>query len=66
MERDICRQVQEALKAKGHYQGDITGVYDDDTKYAFSKWCGIENYEERICEGEFMDELVLNILLDKC
>lgn len=33
------------------------------TQHAFAKWCGIENYEERICEGAFMDELVLNILL---
>jgi len=65
MEGDICRQVQEALKEKGHYSGEITGVYDEATKYAFSKWCGIENYEERICEGEFMDEVVLNILLGK-
>ena len=65
MQGDICVQVQKALKEKGHYTGDITGIYDENTRYAFAKWCGIENYEERICEGEFMDEIVLNILLDR-
>ena len=63
MEGDICKKVQQALKEKGHYNGEITGIYDDATKYAFSKWCGIENYEERICEGDFMDEVVLKILI---
>lgn len=65
MEGDICKKVQEALKEKGHYQGALTGIYDDATKHAFEKWCGIENFEERICEGDFMDEMVLEILLDQ-
>jgi len=65
MEGELCAQVQRALAEKGFYTGEIDSVYGEDTKAAFAAWCGIENYEERICEGAFMDEKVMNILLDK-
>ena len=63
MEGEMCKKVQTALAAKGFYAGAIDGIYGEETQTAFATWCGIENYEERICEGAFMDEKVLNILL---
>ena len=47
----------------GVLRGEITGKYDDLSRQAFSDYCGVENYEERICEGDFFDEHVLKILL---
>ena len=44
---------------------DVLCVYDDLSKHAYSDYCGVENYEERICEGDYFDERVLNILLGK-
>ena len=62
---DTCKAVQAALAEKGYYKGAVDGVYGDVTKQAFVDWCNTENFEERICEGEFMDEKVMNILLGK-
>ena len=41
----------------------VSGVYDERSKRAFFDYCGVENYEERICDGDFFDERVLDILL---
>ena len=54
----VCR-----MKELGYYGGEITGKYDDLSMQAFSDYCGVENYEERICEGDFFDEHVLKILM---
>jgi len=62
---DACKDVQTALANKGYYHGPVDGVYGDETKQAFVDWCNTENFEERICEGDFMDEKVMEILLDK-
>jgi uncharacterized Ntn-hydrolase superfamily protein len=62
---DLGRQVQQALQAKGFYHGEITGDYDAVTQRAFYDYCSNENYEERICQGKFIDEVVLNILLGR-
>ena len=56
-------RVQEKLKALGYYKGDISGVYDESTRRAYADWCGVENYEMRICEGDFADKMILDILL---
>ncbi len=57
--------VQKRLKELGYYGGPVSGEYDDLSKRAFFDYCGVENYEERICEGDFFDERVLNILLKR-
>ena len=62
---EVTSEVQKRLKELGYYDGPVTGHYDDLSKRAFSDYCGVENYEERICEGDFFDERVLDILLKK-
>lgn len=62
---EVTAAVQTRLRELGFYAGPVSGVYDDLSKRAYSDWCGVENYEERICEGDFFDERVLNILLQK-
>lgn len=65
IEIDLClgMQVQQALQKKGFYQGAVTGDYDEATQRAFYDYCSNENYEERFCEGKYIDEVVLKILL---
>lgn len=65
VEGETANKIQKALKELGYYQGDITGSYDESTKRAYFDFCGIENFEERICEGNFVDKKVLEFLLNK-
>ncbi len=62
---EITTAVQKRLAELGYYRGPISGIYDDLSKRAYSDYCGVENYEERICEGDYFDERVLNILLGR-
>jgi len=35
------------------------------TKNAYKNFCEFENFEERLCEGDFVDKRVIEFLLDK-
>jgi len=58
-------KIQNALMKLGFYHGELNGDYDEVTIKAFSDFCGIENYEERICDGKIVDTNVLKALLAK-
>ncbi len=62
-DRQITAAVQSRLRELGYYGGEITGIYDEASKRAFFDYCGVENFEERICEGDFFDKQILDILL---
>jgi len=47
VDQDIARRLQLILQQTGHFQGEITGVYDETTKKALWDLYGIENLEER-------------------
>ena len=47
----------------GYYSGPADGRFGEATRKAFTGYCGVENYEERICEGDFFDQVVLDKLL---
>lgn len=59
-----CR-IQSALKKLGYYEGDIDGRFEGQIRNAFDAFCGIENFEERMLEGNFIDKKVLEFLVDK-
>ncbi|SKA99661.1 Uncharacterized conserved protein, Ntn-hydrolase superfamily [Caloramator quimbayensis] len=63
--KDVARQIQEDLKKLGFYEGDMNGIYDEETKNAYRDFCGVENFEERICEGDVVDCNVLKFLNKK-
>jgi uncharacterized Ntn-hydrolase superfamily protein len=44
---DITRELQTIVRQTGHYQGEISGSYDEVTKKALWDLYGIENLEER-------------------
>jgi hypothetical protein len=53
------------LKKLGYYSGEIHGIFDIATKNAYESFCGIENFEERMLEGNYVDKKVLEFLIDK-
>jgi uncharacterized Ntn-hydrolase superfamily protein len=44
---DIARDIQQIIRASGHYTGEISGAWDEATKAAFWDYVGQENLEER-------------------
>jgi uncharacterized Ntn-hydrolase superfamily protein len=58
---EIARDLQTILQKAGHYQGEITGIYDEATKEALRALYGIENLEER-WHGELIDVVALEFL----
>ena len=62
-DKETTMAVQRRLSELGYYSGGITGEYDEASRRAYADWCGVENYEERICEGSFVDRAILDILL---
>ena len=58
------QQVQTALKTLGYYTGEVSGVYDDSTRSAYEGFCGWENFEERVVQGNKIDQFVFNHLLE--
>ena len=59
----VTADVQKRLRELGYYGGEITGIYDEASRRAFFDYCGVENFEERICEGDWFDTVILDILL---
>jgi uncharacterized Ntn-hydrolase superfamily protein len=47
VDEKIARDLQLILRETGHYQGQISGVYDNTTREALRALYGIENLEER-------------------
>lgn len=62
---EIAMKIQDALKRLGYYAGDINGIFDEATQKAYKNFCEMENFEERLCEGNFVDKRVLEFLLNK-
>jgi len=65
VDHEVALKIQDALAVLGFYKGPINGEYDELTMKAYSDFCGIENYEERINEGKIVDINVLKALLKK-
>jgi len=65
VDSNIAKQIQVALQKRGYYYGEIDGVYDEMTRNAYASFCGWENVEERVLEGNQVDRNVLAILLNE-
>jgi uncharacterized Ntn-hydrolase superfamily protein len=60
-DESIVRELQSMLRQTGHYQGEITGVYDEATRNGLWDLYGIENLEER-WHDELIDTVALAFL----
>lgn len=63
--KTIAYKVQSALMKLGYYDGENDGSFEGATRDAFNNFCGIENFEERMLEGDKIDRKVLDFLLEK-
>ncbi len=62
IDASIARELQTMMRARGYYAGAISGAWDDASKKAFREFAGVENLEERLQEGTFIDRVVLEFL----
>jgi len=65
LQGEVAREVQEILSELGYYSGEINGLYDEATKQALFDFAGIENLEERLQEGAYIDRVVLEFMRRK-
>lgn len=65
IDANIARELQTMMRARGYYTGAISGAWDDASKKAFREFAGVENLEERLQEGAFIDRVVLNFLRER-
>ncbi len=61
LDEDLVRELQAMLQWTGHYQGEVTGVYDETTRRALRNLYDIENLEER-WHDELIDRVALAFL----
>jgi len=59
---EVVRDLQVILQRLGFYRGKETGMYDEATKEAFRRFCGVENFEERWREDGLVDREILNYM----
>ncbi len=62
----VAAELQGLLQRAGHYDGPVTGVFDEHTRKALYTLVGIENLEERWTgEGDMIDRFVVEYLRDR-
>jgi uncharacterized Ntn-hydrolase superfamily protein len=65
IDANIARELQTLMKKRGFYAGAVNGQWDDATRRAFREFAGVENLEERLQEGPFVDKVVLKFLRER-
>lgn len=64
IDENIARELQ-SIMAKRGYAVQVNGVWDDASQKAFRKFGGVENLEERLQEGPWVDQVVLRFLRER-
>ena len=62
IDANIARELQSLMQRRGYYAGALNGEWDAATQKAFREFAGIENVEDRLLEGAFIDRVVLEFL----
>lgn len=62
---NVTKMLQELLAKAGCYAGPIDGHYGAETREAFRRWCGVENFEERWRDDDFVDREILAFMRKK-
>ncbi|HEX7592851.1 MAG TPA: DUF1028 domain-containing protein [Anaerolineae bacterium] len=65
IDSNIARELQLMMQRRGYYAGALTGDWDATTQKAFRGFAGVENVEDRLVEGAFIDRVVLEFLRSK-
>ncbi|MGE5140113.1 MAG: DUF1028 domain-containing protein, partial [Rudaea sp.] len=64
IDENIARELQQTMARRG-YAVAVTGEWDAGSQKAFREFAGVENLEERLQEGPFIDRVVLKFLRDR-
>jgi uncharacterized Ntn-hydrolase superfamily protein len=61
---ELAGDLQRRLSSLGHYTGDITGSYDDDTRRALAAFAGEFNLEGRLRDDDRVSETLVREIRD--
>ncbi len=61
---NLARELQQLMARRG-YSVPVTGVWDEASRKAFREFAGVENLEERLQDGPFIDRVVLKFLRER-
>lgn len=64
-DHDYVERLQKALDKLGYYKGPVHGRFDEETIKSYEQFCGVENFEERMIPGNWLDRNVLAFLEQK-
>jgi uncharacterized Ntn-hydrolase superfamily protein len=64
IDQAIARELQTLLAKRG-YPVSVSGVWDEPSQMAFREFAGVENLEERLQDGPFIDKVVLKFLRER-
>lgn len=64
IDEPIARELQTLMQRLG-YAVHVTGTWDEASQKAFREFGGVENLEERLQEGPFIDKVVLKFLRER-
>jgi uncharacterized Ntn-hydrolase superfamily protein len=56
---ELARELQQIMKERGFYKGEVSGIFDETTKKSLRDFMGWENYDERIRNDDQIDKEVL-------
>jgi len=56
---ELARELQQIMKERGFYKGEVSGTFDETTKKSLRDFMGWENYDERIRDDDQIDKEVL-------
>lgn len=64
-DHNYVERLQKALDKLGYYKGPVHGRFDEETRKSYEQFCGVENFEERMIPGNWLDRNVLAFLEKK-
>jgi uncharacterized Ntn-hydrolase superfamily protein len=64
IDEPVARELQSIMVRRG-FVVEIDGIWDDSSQRAFREFGGVENLEERLQEGPFVDKEVLRFLRER-
>lgn len=62
LDAGVARELQEMMRRRGYYKGEIDGEWSGAAQAAFREFAGVENLEDRLVEGANIDRVVLDFL----
>ena len=62
IDASIARELQSIMQRRGYYAGALNGEWDEATQKAFREFAGVENLEDRLLDGAWIDRVVLEFL----